>query len=153
MKSQLLGWRHLVNWGRTLGVGGIIVGIPLLVLGVINSNSIMTGAAEGDTTNVSMASVETILGAFGMITSLVATWRSTGQISPTDVTIQDAFKQLAVLALNTPLGANLLQRLKDEIAPGTGQPIAPTTDLKTPAEYFQLLEASIRLEVSKSLLK
>lgn len=154
---QLLGWRHLVNWGRTLSVGGLLLGIPCLCWAVSNGNSIMTGAAEPDVWNISSTAAPATMAVFGFITSLVSSWMATGRISPTDAAVQMAFKNLAVLALNSPTAAHLLQQLKEQIDPATDptsqRTPLPIDSLLTPAEYLTLLEKSIRLEISKSCIK
>ena len=153
MPTQLLGWRHLINWGRTLSVGGLLLGIPLLCIAVVNGNSVMTGAAESDVTNISLSAVPGIGAAVSLITAIISAWVSTGRISATDITVQNAFKQLAILALDSPIAANLLQRLKDEISPVKKEPSPLDSPLLTPTEYLHLLEKSVRQEVSKSIIK
>ena len=113
----------------------------------------MTGAAESDVTNISLSAVPGIGAAVSLITAIISAWVSTGRISATDITVQNAFKQLAILALDSPIAANLLQRLKDEISPVKKEPSPLDSPLLTPTEYLHLLEKSVRQEVSKSIIK
>jgi len=146
-----------IPWGRILSMLGPILSLLLGGVAVSNVEAIQYGSAEATAGNYGITGVAGLASLLSLATGLIASWRSSGTISPTRAAEFAAVSALAgARAINgdleggrlvATLAAHLSEWWKEQDDPASVEAV----ELPSVAKLQEMTEARIRQDFARSV--